>query len=111
MSSPEDGHRRYSNESDVFSNAEVYYARGAAASRKDPKNRTWSARYENHRGVGRLRPRRWSSDEHSSISRKFYLQVDETLNALLTREDTDKNCQITIDDKGPKVGISCSVNP
>lgn len=30
--------------------------------------------------------------------------MDETLDALLKQEDTDKNMQITIEDVGPKVG-------
>ena len=29
--------------------------------------------------------------------------MDSTLNSLLSREDTDHNVQITIDDRGPKV--------
>jgi alpha,alpha-trehalase len=29
--------------------------------------------------------------------------VDDTIEALLDREDTDKNMQITIEDAGPKV--------
>jgi alpha,alpha-trehalase len=32
--------------------------------------------------------------------------VDETLDALLKQEDTDKNMQITIEDVGPKVRYS-----
>lgn len=35
--------------------------------------------------------------------RKFLIDVNETLQALLDREDTDKNMQITIEDVGPKV--------
>ena len=35
--------------------------------------------------------------------RRFLIQVDETLQTLLSREDLDENYQITIDDKGPKV--------
>lgn len=44
-----------------------------------------------------------SPDEHGSQPRKFLIPVDETLKTLLEREDTDKNCQITIEDLGPKV--------
>lgn len=35
--------------------------------------------------------------------RKFTVNVDATLNALLEREDTDNNMQITIEDEGLKV--------
>jgi hypothetical protein len=42
-------------------------------------------------------------DEHSFQPRKFLIQVEPTLEALLNREDTDRNMQITIDDHGPKV--------
>lgn len=43
------------------------------------------------------------ADEQSLQPRRFLVQVDETLNTLLKREDSDGNYQITIDDKGPKV--------
>ena len=35
--------------------------------------------------------------------RRFLIQVEPTLKTLLSREDTDENYQITIEDKGPKV--------
>jgi len=35
--------------------------------------------------------------------RKFLIPVDSTLETLLSREDSDKNMQITIEDQGPKV--------
>lgn len=48
--------------------------------------------------------RRGSHDEASQISnRRFLINVEETLQDLLSREDTDRNEQITIDDKGSKV--------
>ncbi|KAG0674711.1 alpha,alpha-trehalase nth1 [Pichia californica] len=50
--------------------------------------------------------RRGSADMSSSTinSKRFFISdIDATLNELLTNEDTDQNCQITIDDKGPKV--------
>lgn len=34
--------------------------------------------------------------------RKYLINVDDTLETLLKREDTDRNIQITIDDAGPK---------
>lgn len=42
--------------------------------------------------------------------RRFLVQVDETLKTLLSREDSDGNYQITIDDKGPKVRSTPSAN-
>ena len=33
------------------------------------------------------------------------IDVKATWDALRKREDTDKNFQITVDDKGPKVGL------
>lgn len=44
-----------------------------------------------------------AADEQSLQPRRFLVQVDETLKTLLSREDSDGNYQITIDDKGPKV--------
>jgi alpha,alpha-trehalase len=46
------------------------------------------------------------ADEASLQPRRFLVQVDETLKTLLSREDSDGNYQITIDDKGPKVRYS-----
>lgn len=37
------------------------------------------------------------------MPRKFIIPVEETLQRLLHREDTDQNMQITIEDMGPKV--------
>lgn len=50
--------------------------------------------------------RRGSADLSSSLSnskRFFISDIDATLKELLRNEDTDKDCQITIDDTGPKV--------
>ncbi|GMG31105.1 unnamed protein product [Ambrosiozyma monospora] len=49
--------------------------------------------------------RRASLDDYSSKkSKRFFISdIDATLEELLRNEDTDGNCQITIDDKGPKV--------
>lgn len=44
-------------------------------------------------------------DEVSLQPRRFLVQVEPTLKTLLSREDSDQNYQITIDDKGPKVGL------
>lgn len=35
------------------------------------------------------------------------INVEETWTALLAREDTDNNVQITIEDMGPKVASTC----
>lgn len=43
------------------------------------------------------------TDEVSLQPRRFLVQVEATLKTLLSREDSDQNYQITIDDKGPKV--------
>lgn len=47
------------------------------------------------------------TDEVSLQPRRFLIQVDQTLKTLLSREDSDENYQITIDDKGPKVREGC----
>jgi len=43
------------------------------------------------------------TDDTSSEPCRFLVPVESTLKNLLSREDTDKNVQITIDDHGPKV--------
>lgn len=35
----------------------------------------------------------------------FHLSVDSTMAALLKSEDTDNDKLITVDDRGPKVGV------
>jgi neutral trehalase len=50
-----------------------------------------------------LMPGFHTSDEPTQLSKKFIVNVDETLNELSEREDTDNDYQITIDDHGPKV--------
>ena len=52
------------------------------------------------------RPLLTGADEASLQPRRFLVQVEETLKTLLSREDSDGNYQITIDDKGPKVRCS-----
>lgn len=47
--------------------------------------------------------RRYSQDESTAAPRKFLVNVEQTLKALLESEDTDGNMQITIEDMGPKV--------
>lgn len=47
--------------------------------------------------------RRTSVDAQGGVPRKFLVNVQQTLDTLLSREDTDRNFQITIEDQGPKV--------
>jgi neutral trehalase len=46
-------------------------------------------------------------DEQTVQPRKFLVPVESTLKTLLSREDTDQNWQITIEDAGPKVREMC----
>jgi alpha,alpha-trehalase len=43
------------------------------------------------------------ADEQTTKSRKFLVNVEETMKAVLAQEDTDGNFQIHSTDKGPKV--------
>ncbi|TNY22358.1 alpha,alpha-trehalase-neutral trehalase [Rhodotorula diobovata] len=49
------------------------------------------------------RARRMSHDETHTKSRKFLVDVEETMKLVLEQEDTDANFQIHAADKGPKV--------
>ncbi|KAM0754949.1 trehalase-domain-containing protein [Meredithblackwellia eburnea MCA 4105] len=49
------------------------------------------------------RSRRMSHDEKPIKSRKFLIDVEETMKLVLAQEDTDANFQIAATDKGPKV--------
>ncbi|EGW34560.1 uncharacterized protein SPAPADRAFT_70652 [Spathaspora passalidarum NRRL Y-27907] len=50
------------------------------------------------------RYRRQSVDDTTIRPKKFYIpDVEDTLKELLANEDTDGNCQITIEDSGPKM--------
>lgn len=92
-------------DSDPFSAPEVYY--GDKYELKFAKNRSFSQKIEPDlqqalRDV-RSQHRRGSQDATGEQPRKFLVPVESTLKELLSQEDTDKNCQITIDDSGPKV--------
>ncbi|KAK9474449.1 trehalase-domain-containing protein [Dipodascopsis tothii] len=94
---------------DPFSTAKVYYGPDNDARGKNTKLfRTRTLSIEAGRpgeaalGRGVLR-RRASQDEMPLMPRKFLVNVDQTLAALLEAEDTDGNMQITIEDDGPKV--------
>ncbi|KAJ4337776.1 alpha,alpha-trehalase nth1 [Ascochyta clinopodiicola] len=91
---------------DPLATPQVYY--GESHSRKHPRARTYSANVDRSArnaslSEGVSQGRRISHDENSLQPRRFLVQVDETLKTLLSREDSDGNYQITIDDKGPKV--------
>lgn len=43
------------------------------------------------------------TDVDTAAPRMLDINVDDTWNALLAREDTDGNVQITVEDLGPKV--------
>ncbi|RKP37652.1 neutral trehalase, partial [Dimargaris cristalligena] len=49
------------------------------------------------------RRRRGSHDEKSIKPRRFLIDVEETEKLILAQEDTDGDCQITVNDMGPKV--------
>ncbi|GMM58034.1 alpha,alpha-trehalase [Maudiozyma humilis] len=118
---------------DPFSNAEIYYgpetdprksqmaaasaaaAAAAAIPHKLNRIRTMSV-FDNKATAAATRlallgethlVRRGSEDDSflsSKGNRRFFIEdVDATLDELLHNEDTDKNYQITVEDKGPKV--------
>ncbi|PSK58606.1 Neutral trehalase [Elsinoe australis] len=74
--------------------------------RSQEKVRTFSVLHSNHRknedGAKYAPLRRFSNDIERSRDLEFVVYVDETLKQLIDREDTDKNVQITVEDKGPK---------
>ncbi|KAJ6099572.1 hypothetical protein N7467_001107 [Penicillium canescens] len=107
MSSPNDRSRMGSV--DPYSNPDVYYGKEDQVDRFKTRRRAFSASLNNYtrdelnQFFGTIPSRRGSHDEASGQPRKFLINVDETLEALLKQEDTDSNMQITIEDLGPKV--------
>ncbi|KAF2119232.1 neutral trehalase [Lophiotrema nucula] len=110
MSSQSQKPRRISTANiDPYAAAHIYY--GDTHHRKHDRARTYSAHADGNvgpnflpiRGDGKFPGRRISHDEVSLQPRRFLIHVEPTLKTLLSREDTDNNCQITIDDQGPKV--------
>lgn len=109
MSSQSQGPRRSSSVFDPYAAPAVYY--GESHSKKHTRARTFSVNHNVDGGRNaiatlsgtRFHGRRTSHDEPSQHPRKFLIQVEPTLKTLLFREDTDQNCQITIEDQGPKV--------
>ncbi|KAK5169241.1 hypothetical protein LTR04_006034 [Oleoguttula sp. CCFEE 6159] len=98
--------RKPSVEFDPYSAAHIYYGESHTAKRH-VKSRTYSTIDSATRRPGQLvgtkaPMRRSSHDEHGQAPRKFLVPVAETLEILLSREDTDNNVQITIEDDGPK---------
>ncbi|KAJ5086818.1 treB [Penicillium alfredii] len=106
--SSSNGHRRHGS-IDPFSHPDVYYGNDETIGRIGDRRRAFSAslndytREDIQEFFGTIPSRRGSHDEASGQPRKFLIEVDETLEALLKQEDTDKNMQITIEDVGPKV--------
>ncbi|KAJ6017562.1 Neutral trehalase [Penicillium sp. IBT 35674x] len=92
---------------DPLSHPDIYYGNEESLGRIR-RGRAFSAslkdysREDIHEFLGTLPSRRGSHDESSHKPRKFFINVDETLDALLKQEDTDQNMQITIEDLGPK---------
>ena len=110
MSLPDGGAiRRISSHLDPYAQADIYYGDLSSVSRKDPKNRAFSAVVEpgSHPLLdGWAANNRRSSLDAQPGQRKFLIPVEATLKNLLSREDTDNNSQITIEDSGPKVSYS-----
>ncbi|KAJ5454555.1 Neutral trehalase [Penicillium daleae] len=104
-----DGNHQRAPSLDPFSHPDVYYGNEDSLARIGERRRAFSTSVKDYnRGdisefLGTLPSRRGSHDEASGQPRKFLINVDETLDALLKQEDTDKNMQITIEDAGPKV--------
>lgn len=111
MSSQFQKPRRTSTVVDPFATPAVYY--GESHSKRHLRARTYSVNHdtEDNRNAiinynisgSRFHGRRASHDESPINPRRFLIQVEPTLRTLLSREDTDQNCQITIEDQGPKV--------
>ena len=87
---------------DPYSKPEVYYGGHSFGLQKE---RTFSDIVESGtpQSVLHFRKRSASLDAGSKDPRRFLIPVESTLKELLSQEDSDHNCQITIDDEGPKV--------
>lgn len=101
--------RRLSADLDPFSKAEIYY--GDPSAGMSSKNRSFSQKITSDPPAVvqdiRAQRRRGSEVAATEQSRKFLIPVESTMKELLLQEDSDKNCQITIDDEGPKVRGRC----
>lgn len=98
-------HEHISLDLDPYAPSNVYYGADHGP-RKVAKSRTYSAVDPGHNKVGTENysapSRRLSHDLMGNAPRRYLINVDDTLKTLLSREDSDGNVQITIDDKGPK---------
>lgn len=47
-------------------------------------------------------------DDNANSDRQFIVPVEATMVALLKNEDIDRDIQITVDDRGPKVAYRYS---
>ncbi|KAF2211705.1 glycoside hydrolase family 37 protein [Cercospora zeae-maydis SCOH1-5] len=90
---------------DPYAAPNVYYGTSHNP-RKVAKSRTYSAVDPGLNKVGtdnyNAPPRRLSHDMMGNAPRRYLINVQDTLHTLLSREDTDANVQITIEDTGPK---------
>lgn len=43
------------------------------------------------------------ADDYTTVPSQYLIHVDRTILELEAQEDTDGNCQITVEDLGPKV--------
>ncbi|KAH8893359.1 neutral trehalase [Thozetella sp. PMI_491] len=93
----------------VYDDAKTYYttAERHVNSRAGPRTRTYSqnSMIKQMERMGLKEPYRRGSHDESTLpqNRKFLIQVEPTLESLLSQEDKDGNMQITIEDNGPKV--------
>ncbi|OBW63859.1 MAG: Uncharacterized protein AUREO_060750 [Aureobasidium pullulans] len=91
---------------DPYSASHIYY--GASHNKRNvAKARTYSAvdpgaRANIAQQMSNVAPRRLSHDEQGDQPRRYLINVADTLEALLHREDSDNNQQITVEDVGPK---------
>ncbi|KAJ5606366.1 treB [Penicillium lagena] len=94
---------------DPFSHPDIYYGNEDSLAKLSGRGRTLSASLNDYNRediqdfVSALPSRRGSHDVSSGRPRRFLIEVEDTLQALLQQEDTDQNMQITIEDLGPKV--------
>ncbi|OKL64493.1 Neutral trehalase [Talaromyces atroroseus] len=105
MNSQERLQRAISIAADPFSEPEVYY--GDPDAERHRRSFSANLRPVNRQDIkdflGKLPARRGSHDELTLTSRKFLIDVDETIANLLEREDTNQDMGITIESVGPKV--------
>lgn len=88
-----------------FADPDVYYGKNSGrtpAARAHRRAQSTTLKRFDVSDISKFIGRRSSHDELSH-SRRFVIDVEPTLEALLAREDTDDNMQITIEDQGPKV--------